>query len=93
MKTLDQLLADSDWGYVFCEKDCSGSSISNKTDPCPPGANIDLTPPTRADVAEILLLHDSSDQEWDGWSGTGLFKLKDGRYLVAQGSCDYTGWG
>lgn len=88
--TLEQLQEDdfNDWAYVFGEKD--GSSISNETDPCPPGSDVDTTSPKRADVVEIIAAAngENDEKEW-----IGVFRLRDGRFLLAEGSCDYTGWG
>jgi hypothetical protein len=49
-------------------------------------------PATRADVREIVLLHDGENDEEDWF---GIFKLGGVRrenYLVISGGCDYTGW-
>ena len=77
------------WLYVFGEDGCS-SNESNKTDPCPPGSDVDCTAPTRKDVVDVIA---AVNGENDGPAWTGVFKLCDGRYLLADGSCDYTGWG
>ena len=86
--TLDELMNDPNWAQVFAD-DNSGN-VSKDTDSAD-GTDPD-PPPTRAAVAEIIALTDTSEQEWDGWSGKGVFRLNDGRYLYAEGSCDYTGW-
>ena len=56
----------------------SPTLVPASTDPCP-----------RSEVAEVLA---SVDGENDGADWIGLFRMKDGRFLVAQGGCDYTGW-
>lgn len=47
---------------------------------------------TRADVAEVIAITDTSRGEWDGFSGAAVFRLKDGRFAYLSASCDYTGW-
>lgn len=42
------------------------------------------------DVEEIIA---SSDGENDGEPWIGIYKMKDGKFLVLDASCDYTGWG
>jgi len=77
----------SDWKEVFGEP---GSSCGpGKPDAVPPGAPVDLTPPLRSDVEEILALVNGEN---DGPDWIGLFRLKDQRILLAYGGCDYTGW-
>jgi hypothetical protein len=86
--TLDQLLTDWDWGEVFGEG--GGGNCDKATDEIPPGAEgINKTPPMRADVAEVIA---AVNGENDGDEWIGVFRLNDGRFLVAAGGCDYTGW-
>ena len=87
--TLEQFQNDSDWAHVFGE---SGESdgCSTATDECPPGSSVDRTPPRRKDVAEVVALV-NGENDCESWEG--VFRLKDGRFLVASGWCDYTGWG
>lgn len=85
--TLDELRDSYDWAEVFGEG--GGGNCNNETDACPPEADINCTPPTRADVVEIVA---AVNGENDGPEWIGVFLLRDGRYLVAEGSCDYTGW-
>lgn len=85
--TLDELAASYDWREVFGEG--NGGNTDKVLDACPPGAEVDLTPPTIADVAEVVA---SADGENDEAEWVGVFRLKDGRFLVASGWCDYTGW-
>jgi uncharacterized protein (TIGR02996 family) len=84
---LKNLADDYDWGEVFGEG--TGGNCSPKADACPPGAAIDLTPPRRADVVEVLA---AINGENDGPDWIGLFRMNDGRIVVASGGCDYTGW-
>ncbi len=86
-ETIESLLESYDWAEVFGEG--TGGETDNKTDECPPGSNVDRTPPKRSDVEEIIALVNGEN---DGPDWVGVFKLKDGRYLVASGGCDYTGW-
>lgn len=84
---LTNLKDDYDWREVFGEG--GGGNTDKETDPCPPGSDIDTTPPNIADVVEVIA---AVNGENDGPEWLGVFLLKDGRYLVAEGSCDYTGW-
>jgi hypothetical protein len=85
--TIQELLADYDWAQVFADE--NAGNVSKQTDACPPGSDVDTSPPTRADVAEIIA---AVNGENDGYDWVGVFKLKDGRFLLASGGCDYTGW-
>lgn len=85
--TLDELLNDYDWAEVFADE--SSGNTDKQTSVVAPGISVDLTPPTRHDVSKIIA---AVNGERDGPEWVGLFVLKDGRYLVAVGSCDYTGW-
>src|SRR5262245_40809954 len=85
--TLEQLMDSYDWGEVFGEG--SGGNTDKQTDSIPDHSDIDTTPPNRSDVSGILAAVNGENDE-DEW--IGVFKLKDGRYLIASGSCDYTGW-
>lgn len=85
--SLDALSDDYGWGEVFGEG--SGGNCNKKTDPCPPGSDVDCTPPSRADVVEVIA---SANGENDGPEWIGVFRLRDGRFLLAYGGCDYTGW-
>lgn len=84
---LKELIDDYDWGEVFGEG--TGGNCDKTTDACPPGAAIDLTPPTRADVVEVVAAVNGvpDEQNW-----VGVFLLRDGRWLLADAECDYTGW-
>ncbi len=50
---------------------------------------MDISAPSRIDIAEIIAAVNGKNDR-DSW--LGVFLLKDGRFLVAEGSCDYTGW-
>jgi hypothetical protein len=82
--TVEELQTDYDWCEVFGEGDggnCDGH-IDGIAD-CPPN------PVSRAMVVEIVAAVNGERDETD-W--IGVFRLQDGRYLAAEGSCDYTGW-
>lgn len=84
---IPELLDDYDWKQVFGEP---GSEYGQILQDCPPGAVVDITTPVRrTDVQEILA---AVNGENDGAEWLGVFFLKDGRYLVGSGGCDYTGW-
>lgn len=85
--TMDQLLTDYDWAQVFADE--NAGNVNKDTRPAVPGSTVDLTPPTRADVVEIVAAVNSEN---DGASWEGAFRLRDGRWLFAEGGCDYTGW-
>lgn len=84
---LEDLPGDYDWKEVFGEGD--GGHTTKDTDVCPPGSDVDATPPNIADVAEIIA---AVNGENDGDEWAGIFRLNDGRFLMASGGCDYTGW-
>ncbi len=84
---LAAILQDDDWAEVFGDE--SSGNTNKKTDACPPGSDVDISPPSRADVAEVLA---TVNGENDGDDWVGVFKLNDGRFLLAYGGCDYTGW-
>lgn len=85
--TLEELVKDGDWAQVFADE--NAGNVTKTTDECPPGSGVARTPPNRADVVEIIA---AVNGENDGPDWLGLFRLRDGRYLIAQGGCDYTGW-
>ena len=80
-------LDDYDWAEVFGDE--SSGNTNKHTDECPPGSNVDRTPPCREDVSKVISMVNGEN---DGAAWIGVFELKDGRFLVAQGSCDYSGW-
>ena len=85
--TREELLKDYDWEEVFGEG--TGGNCDRTTEPCVPGSEVDLTPPKRSDVSLVIA---AVNGENDGANWAGLFRLSDGRFLVASGGCDYTGW-
>lgn len=86
--TLEKILEDrNDWEEVFGE--ASQHNCQAKADVIPPGANVDPTAPKRTDIARVIA---SVNGENDGEHWLGVFELKDGRFLFADGWCDYTGW-
>lgn len=86
--TLEQLQDDGDWAQVFADENYG--NVDKTMHAAPPTSSVSLATVTRADVAEIIA---AVNGERDGSEWSGLFLLKDGRYLAASGSCDYTGWG
>lgn len=85
---LPELLDSYDWAEVFGEG-TGGNCDKSKVDTCPPGTEMDRTPPSRSDVAEVIA---AANGEGDGDEWVGVFRLTDGRFLLASGWCDYTGW-
>lgn len=86
--TLQELMNSYDWASVFGD-DSNGGNTNKETTEVPPGSLVNTSPASREDVDEIIA---AVNGENDGDSWIGLFRLKDGRYLVATGWCDYTGW-
>lgn len=84
---LSELVNDYDWSEVFGEG--TGGNCDGTIQVVPPGAKVDSSGVSRAKVVEILA---AVNGENDGEQWVGLFLLDDGRYLVAEGGCDYTGW-
>lgn len=85
--TLEELVVDYDWAQVFADENCG--NVSKETTEIPPGSDVSTAPASRTDVKEIIAAVNGENDEAD-W--LGVFLLRDGRYLVAQGGCDYTGW-
>lgn len=81
------LLTDPDWAQVFADE--SYGNVDKTVRVAPPDSKVSFAPMCRADVVEIIAVvnGENDEQEW-----IGVFRLADGRFLVAQGSCDYTGW-
>lgn len=84
---IEHIRNDYDWKEVFGEG--GGGNTTKETEAAPPGSPVDITPPNISDIAEIIA---AVNGENDGDEWIGLFRLNDGRYLVASGTCDYTGW-
>lgn len=82
--TMEELNNSYDWSEVFGEG--GGGNCNGEVD------SLDGTatdPVLRSDVVEIIA---AVNGENDGDSWIGVFRLRDGRFLAAEGSCDYTGW-
>jgi len=78
-------LDDYDWAEVFGE----GSSMAAIVPQPAPGFAGSTATFGREDVAEISQIAQGENDGPD-WIVYGL--LKDGRWFVARGGCDYTGW-
>jgi len=85
--TIEELLEDGDWAQVFADE--SWGNVDKTVQVAPPGADVDDAPFGRQDVEEIIA---AVNGENDAADWLGLFRLKDGRYAVCSGGCDYTGW-
>lgn len=84
LTTLEELCESYDWGEVF--GDGSGGNCTQDVDSLD---GTDCSVCRREDVVSIIA---SMNGENDGDEWLGVFLLRDGRYLAASGSCDYTGW-
>lgn len=84
---LEHLENDYDWKEVFGEG--GGGNTNKVTEKCNEYSNVSIEPPYIKDVVEVIAAVNGENDSAD-W--VGVFKLKDGRYLVASGGCDYTGW-
>lgn len=84
--SIEKLLEDWDWAHVFGEED--DGNTTGEVMAIPPGCGVSRSPVARADVVEIVA---AVNGENDGDDWVGVFRLKDGRYLIAEGGCDYTG--
>lgn len=80
-------LDDYNWAEVFGEG--SGGNCGPISPDGPPGSDVSLATFTREDVKTIL---GQEEGENDGNSWIVWGKLRDGRYFLARGDCDYTGW-
>lgn len=85
--TKQELMASDDWAEVFADK--SSGNTDKTITVAPPGSQVSDATVTRDDVVEIIA---AVNGENDGADWVGVFRLKDGRFLVAEGGCDYTGW-
>jgi hypothetical protein len=82
--TLENLEGSYDWEEVFGEG--NGGNCTQDVE------SLDGTSTSqvrRSDVVEIIA---AVNGENDGDDWIGVFRLNDGRFLVAAGGCDYTGW-
>ena len=80
-------LDDYNWAEVFGEG--SGGNCTAITPQPAPGYEGSITTFSREDVKTILGMSEGERDERE-WVIYG--KLNDGRYFVARGGCDYTGW-
>ncbi len=85
--TLPELMECYNWAQVFADE--NDGNVDKSTTAVPPGSSVDITPPCRKDVVAIIA---AVNGERDGDDWLGVFLLQDGRYLIAEGGCDYTGW-
>jgi hypothetical protein len=80
-------LDDYNWSEVFGEG-CGVNTSPIKPD-APPGATISVATFSREDVKKI---YGQEEGEHDGADWIVWGQLHDGRFFVARGGCDYTGW-
>jgi hypothetical protein len=80
-------LDDYDWEEVF--GDGTGGNCKAVKPRRIPGETCSLASFGREDVAEIRGMEAGENDGLD-WIVWGV--LKDGRYFIATGGCDYTGW-
>jgi len=84
---LEQILDDEDWAQVFADENYG--NVSKKAEAVPPGSSASTSPVSRIDIEEVFACVNGYP---DGDEWLGLFLIDDGRWLVAKGGCDYTGW-
>lgn len=82
-----QELNDYNWAEVFGEG--SGGNCTAIIPNTPPGIEVDGKTFSREDVVEIS---EMVEGEHDGPDWVVYGRLADGRWFVARGGCDYTGW-
>ena len=80
-------LDNCDWTEVFGEG--TGGNCTAITPHPAPGYTGSIATFSREDVKRIIGMSEGERDERD-WVIYGV--LKDGRYFVARGGCDYTGW-
>ena len=85
--SLEELRNSYDWAEVFGEG--TGTFTDGSVEAVPPGSKTKTDPVLRADVVKIIASVDGQNDEAD-W--VGVFKMKDGRFAVCRGGCNYTGW-
>ena len=81
-------LDDYDWAEVFGEGG-GGNCSSIQPNCCPTDTTTSRATFSREDVESIKGQSEGERDERD-WIVYG--KLKDGRWFLARGGCDYTGW-
>lgn len=81
-------LNDCNWGEVFGEGS-GGNCSSIQPNRAPQDRETSIGTFSREDVKKLYGQSDgeNDEQSWVCWG-----KLKDGRWFVARGDCDYTGW-
>jgi hypothetical protein len=81
-------LDTSDWGEVFGDE-TSGNCTKFTPNRSPDDKVTSQEPFSREDVELIEGLQEGENDgpDWIVWG-----RLKDGRWFVARGGCDYTGW-
>jgi hypothetical protein len=82
--TLEELPTDYDWASVFGEE--NGFNCNSEVH------SMDGTSTERMKRTDVVEIIAAVNGEGDGAEWAGVFRLKDGRFLFATGSCDYTGW-
>ena len=87
-KVIPDELGDYNWEEVFGEG-TGGNCTPIVPNRQPPTAEISIETFGRADVAEIFKMVDGEN---DGPEWVVYGRLRDGRFFVARGGCDYTGW-
>lgn len=86
--SLEDLPNDYDWKEVFGEG--TGGNTDKALDRCPPMSDVSIdSVPMLSDVVEVIA---AVNGENEGPDWVGVFRLRDGRILLANGGCDYTGW-
>lgn len=85
-----EALEGYDWAEVFAAAG-GGEGTYNPGQPTAVrfGRKVSVAPFVRADVATILAI---AEGEHDGPEWVVAGRLNDGRWFVARGGCDYTGW-
>ena len=80
-------LDDYNWSEVFGEG--HGGNCTSITPNTPPNSSVDTSTFSREDVVKIhgQVEGEHNEQEWIVWG-----QLKDSRWFVARGGCDYSGW-
>jgi hypothetical protein len=76
-----------DWEEVFGEGTGGNCSIIHPDGP--PGSDVSLATFERKDVA-LVVKQEEGENDGADWIVYG--QLKDGRWFIARGGCDYTGW-
>ena len=87
---MNKFLDDYDWECVFADEgNISGGNCDKTMQVVPPGADVSANGFSRGDVEKVIV---AVNGENDGPDWVGLFLLNDGRFAIAEGGCDYTGW-